>query len=63
MGGFSFTSSDGRSGSCAVDVTFSDSMDLGGLVEIDAPSNATTTGTICGLNASGFPSIGTAEAT
>ena len=51
-GGFSFTSSDGRSGSCAVDVTFS-------IVTTATSVDATVTGTICGQNASGFEMLGT----
>jgi hypothetical protein len=51
-GGFSFTMSDGRSGSCAVDVTFS--------VATTATSvNSTVTGTICGLEADTFETLGT----
>jgi hypothetical protein len=61
-GGFSFTSSDGRSGSCALDVTFSSTFESG-LVSIDTPINSTITGTICGLSASGFQTLGTATAT
>ncbi len=51
-GGFSFTSSDGRSGSCALDVTFSIVTTLSG-------STSTVTGTICGLDASIFETLGT----
>ena len=50
-GGFTFTSSDGRTGSCAIDVTFS--------IETTASSvDATVTGTICGLSADGFETLG-----
>ncbi len=51
-GGFSFTSSDGRSGSCALDVTFS-------LVTTETSVTSTVTGTICGLEAEGFEMLGT----
>jgi hypothetical protein len=47
-GGFSFESSDGRSGSCAIDVSFSfvsDGVSVG---------VTTVSGTICGLNADTF---------
>ncbi|MCH8811836.1 MAG: hypothetical protein IID07_08390 [Gemmatimonadetes bacterium] len=50
-GGFSFTSSDGRSGSCSIDVTFS-------IVTTATSVDATVTGTICGQNASGFETLG-----
>jgi hypothetical protein len=50
-GGFSFTSSDGRSGSCAIDVTFS-------LVTTASSVESTITGTICGLQASSFETLG-----
>lgn len=50
-GGFSFTSSDGRSGSCAIDVTFS-------LVTTATSVDSTITGTICGLQASSFETLG-----
>ena len=51
-GGFSFTASDGRSGSCAFDVTFTVVTDSAGI-------NSTVTGTICGLDASTFETLGT----
>ena len=51
-GGFSFTSSDGRSGSCALDVTYS-------LVTDNAGISGSATGTICGLDASDFETLGT----
>jgi hypothetical protein len=51
-GGFSFTSSDGRVGSCALDVTFS-------IVTDNAGINGSATGTICGLDASDFQTLGT----
>ena len=51
-GGFSFTSSDGRTGSCSIDVTFS-------IVTTATSVDATVTGTICGLSASGFDTLGT----
>ena len=50
-GGFSFTSSDGRSGSCSIDVTFS-------IVTTATSVDATVTGTICGQTASGFETLG-----
>ncbi len=50
-GGFSFTSSDGRTGSCSMDVTFS-------IVTTATSVDATVTGTICGQNASGFETLG-----
>lgn len=46
-GGISFTSSDGRAGSCAFDVDFSGSVDL----EAQTGSSSTT-GTVCGVSAS-----------
>ncbi len=47
-GGFSFESSDGRSGSCAIDVSFS-------FVSDGVSAGVTTvSGTICGLNADTF---------
>ena len=51
-GGFSFTSSDGRSGSCALDVTFSIATSATGV-------ERTVTGTICGLEADVFQTLGT----
>ena len=51
-GGFSFTSSDGRSGSCSLDVTFS-------VVTGSANVENTITGTVCGLDASTFETLGT----
>lgn len=51
-GGFSFTSSDGRAGSCALDVTFS-------VITGDTGISSTVTGTICGLAAEGFDTFGT----
>ena len=51
-GGFSFTSSDGRSGSCDLDVTFSIATTPTGVERI-------VTGTICGLEADGFQTLGT----
>jgi len=50
-GGFSFTSSDGRAGSCSMDVTFS-------IVTTATSVDATVTGTICGLAGSGFDTLG-----
>ncbi len=50
-GGFSFTTSDGRTGSCSMDVTFS-------IVTTATSVDATVTGTICGQNASGFETLG-----
>ena len=53
-GGFSFTSSDGRSGTCALalDVTFSIATTPTGV-------ERTVTGTICGLEADIFQTLGT----
>ena len=51
-GGFSFTSSDGRSGSCALDVTFS-------IATAPTGVERTVTGTICGLEADVFQTLGT----
>ena len=51
-GGFSFTSSDGRSGSCGLDVTFSILSDSTGIT-------SNVTGTICGLEASSFQTLTT----
>lgn len=48
-GGFSFTSADGRVGSCAVDVTFSTTINLTNLTT--GTEETTLTGTICGLPA------------
>ncbi len=45
-GGFSFTASDCRAGSCAVDVTFNSTVNLANGTE-----QTTITGTICGLSA------------
>jgi len=50
-GGFSFTTSDGRTGTCAFDVTFS-------IVSDGANQTSTVTGTVCGLNASSFETFG-----
>ena len=50
-GGFSFTVSDGRSGSCSLDVTFTVATDATGI-------SATITGTICGLEAATFETLG-----
>ena len=50
-GGFSFTTSDGRTGSCAFDVTFS--------IVSDGPiESSTVTGTVCRLSASSFDTFG-----
>ena len=51
-GGFSYTSSDGRSGTCALDVTFSIATTPTGVERI-------VTGTICGLEAGVFQTLGT----
>lgn len=51
-GGFSYTSSDGRFGSCAFDVTFS-------VVTGQTGIDSTVTGTICGLDAATFETLGT----
>ncbi|MCH8130883.1 MAG: hypothetical protein IIC70_13430, partial [Acidobacteria bacterium] len=48
----SFTSSDGRSGSCALDVTFS-------VVTGNTGIDSSVTGMICGLEASTFETLGT----
>ena len=53
MGGFSFESSDGRSGSSALNVTFNSVTDGVGTITSEVVS-----GTICGLNASGFEPLG-----
>jgi hypothetical protein len=50
-GGFSFTTSDGRSGSCEIDVTFD-------IETTDSSVSATVTGTICGQSADGFETLG-----
>ena len=52
-GGFSFTSSDDRTGSCAVDVTFSTSLNMS-----TGADTTTITGTICGLNAADVGMVG-----
>jgi len=46
-GGIAFTSSDGRSGSCAFDVTFSVTADLEG-----SGGSSSASGTVCGVSAS-----------
>ena len=51
-GGFSFTSSDGRSGTCALDVEFSIATTPTGV-------EREVTGTICGLEADVFQTLGT----
>ena len=51
-GGFSYTSSDGRSGTCALDVTFSIATTPTGVERI-------VTGTICGLEGGVFQTLGT----
>ena len=51
-GGFSYTSSDGRTGSCAFDVIFS-------VVTGQTGIDSTVTGTICGLDAATFETLGT----
>ena len=51
-GGFSYASSDGRSGTCALDVTFSVATTPTGV-------ERTVTGTICGLEAGIFQTLGT----
>lgn len=50
-GGFSYTSSDGRSGSCTLDVTFS--------FVTGSTNSGTITGTVCGRDASTFQTLGT----
>ncbi len=52
-GGFSFTTGDGRSGSCAIDLSFQSSVNY--------TTNAVTgsfNGTICGISGSGFQTFG-----
>lgn len=51
-GGFEFTSTDGRVGSCAVDVTYSLTIDGQGIT-------GSASGTVCGLDASAFQTLGT----
>ena len=51
-GGFSYTSSDGRTGSCAFDVTFS-------VVTGESGNSSNITGKICGLEASRFETFST----
>ena len=50
-GGFSYTSSDGRTGSCALNVTYS-------IVTTATSVDATVTGSVCGLSADGFETLG-----
>jgi hypothetical protein len=50
-GGFSYTSSDGRSGGCSFDVTYS-------IVATETSIDATISGTICGQNATAFETLG-----
>ena len=52
IGGFSYTSSDGRSGSCAIDVTFS-------IVTGEQSVTSEVSGTVCGLEGSAFATLGT----
>lgn len=53
-GGFDFVTSDDRSGSCAIDVTFDASYDSESGV-----STSTVSGSVCGVDASSFDPIGT----
>jgi len=48
-GGFSFTTSDDRMGSCAIDLTFDVSYD-----SVAGTQSSTVTGTVCGRSADGF---------
>ncbi len=48
-GGIAFTSTDGRSGSCAFDVAFSSTANLN-----TQQGNSSTTGTVCGVSVSGL---------
>ena len=48
IGGFSFTSDDGRSGSCAIDIDFSASYTEG------SSAQSSVTGTVCGRSANQF---------
>ncbi len=52
VGGIRFTSSDGRSGSCALNVDFTSSVNL-----MSQAVTTTTTGTVCGVNADRFSAI------
>ena len=52
LGGIRFTSEDGRSGTCPIDVTFETMVDL-----TDQSSTQNVTGTVCGLSASEFSVI------
>ena len=51
-GGFTYASVDGRTGSCVFDVTYS-------VVTTGNSVTASTTGTICGLDAESFETLGT----
>ncbi len=54
-GGFSFTTSDDRMGSCAIDLTFNASYN-----SVAGTQSSTVTGTVCGRSAEGFqPYTGT----
>lgn len=53
-GGFDFVTSDGREGSCAIDLTFSASFDSSG-----GASTSTVSGSVCGVDASSFDPLGT----
>jgi len=48
VGGFEFTTSDGRTGSCAIDIDFSASLTEG------TSAQSTVSGTVCGRSASQF---------
>jgi hypothetical protein len=48
-GGIAFTSSDGRSGTCLFDITFSVTADLEG-----STTSSSASGTVCGVSASGL---------
>lgn len=48
-GGIAFTSSDGRSGSCAFDITFNVTADFEG-----SSGSSSVTGTVCGVSAAGL---------
>lgn len=52
-GGFRFTASDGRSGSCGIDLSFDISLSVSG-----ESASSSTSGTVCGRNADSFVAFG-----
>ncbi|MHC4986769.1 MAG: hypothetical protein ACYTFO_11535, partial [Planctomycetota bacterium] len=52
-GGFRFTVSDGRSGTCGIDLSFDISVNTSG-----SSLSSSTTGTVCGRSADAFVAFG-----